>query len=451
MRRTLPDQLALVPAFHTHVRSRELEAMSQILDAHPEAARWVLVDLVGRRVSARKGREGMSGEQVLRVMLVKQLGSFSYDELAFHLADSTSYRAFCRIGIREKIPTAKTLQRNVKMVQPRTLEKINGLLVQHAIAADVEDGAKIRVDCTVTETNIHEPTDSSLLRDSVRVLVRLIDRAREYVDVAFTDHQRRAKRRDIAIQHARNTEERLPLYKDLIKVTQRTVSTAERAIAAFSSTYPSQALEDPAIFDLLHQLRHYIGIANRVLDQTCRRVLHGETVPATEKLVSIFETHTDIIIKDRRQTLYGHKICLAAGASGLITDCHVEKGNPADSTLATNMIERHKKLYGQPPRQACFDGGFASRDNLDEIKGLGVNDVVFAKSKGIDVREMAGSEASFRELRRFRAGIEATISFLKRCFGWTRCAWRSLRSFQAYTWASVVTANLLLLARAQLA
>lgn len=450
MRRTLPDQLELVPAFHAHVRSRELEAMSEILNAHPEAAKWVLGDLVGQRVSSKKGREGMSGEQVLRAMLVKQLGSFSYDDLAFQLADSMSYRGFCRIGITQKIPTSKTLQRNVKMVGPHTLEKINKLLVAHAVEADVEDGCKIRVDCTVMETNIHEPTDSSLLWDSVRVLVRLIDRAQEFVEVAFTDHRRRAKRRAIGIQHARNTDERLPLYQDLIKVTEKTVSAAERAIAAFSSTYPPQALEDPIIVALLYQLTQHIGLANRVLDQTRRRVLLGETVPATEKLVSIFETHTDIIIKDRRDTLYGHKLCLAAGASGLITDCHVEKGNPADSTLATGMIERHMKVYGEPPQQACFDGGFASRANLDDIKKLGVLDVVFTKSKGIDRSEMTENEATFRSLRNFRAGIEATISFLKRCFGWTRCALRSLRSFQAYTWAAVVTANLLLLARHQI-
>src|SRR4029450_9093287 len=97
MRRTQPEQLPLVPAFHAHVRSRELEAMSQIRDAHPVAAQWVLDDLVGSQVSARHGREGMSGEQVLRVILVKQLGGFSYDELTFLLADSASYRAFCRI------------------------------------------------------------------------------------------------------------------------------------------------------------------------------------------------------------------------------------------------------------------------------------------------------------------------------------------------------------------
>lgn len=450
MRRTLPDQLPLVPAFHAHVRSRELEAMSQILDAHPEAARWVLGDLVGRRVSTQRGREGMSGEQVLRVLLVKQLGGFSYDELAFHLADSTSYRAFCRIGITQKIPTAKTLQRNAKMVQARTLEKINRLLVEHASEDGIEDGTKVRVDCTVVETNIHTPTDSSLLWDAVRVLTRLLDRAREYVDVAFTNHQRLAKRRAVAIQHARTNDDRVPLYQELLKVTEKTITAAQRTIAAFSTTYPPHALEDPGIYALLDQLRHYAELARRVVDQTQRRVLLGETVPATEKLVSIFETHTDIIIKDRRATLYGHKLCLAAGASGLITDCHVEKGNPADSTLAVGMIERHIAIYGQPPRQVCFDGGFASRDNLDQIKKLKVRDVVFAKSKGIAVSEMAKSETEYRKLRHFRAGIEATISFLKRCVGWTRCMWRSLRSFQAYAWASVVTANLLLLARHQL-
>jgi IS5 family transposase len=336
------------------------------------------------------------------------------------------------------------------MVQARTLEKINRLLVEHASAAGIEDGKKVRVDCTVVETNIHAPTDSSLLWDSVRVLTRLLDRAREYVDVAFTDHQRLAKRRALAIQHARTNEDRVPLYQALLKATEKTITAAQRTSAAFSTTYPPQALEDPVIHALLDHLRHYGELARRVVDQTRRRVLLGETVPATEKLVSIFETHTDIIIKDRRDTLYGHKLCLAAGASGLITDCHVEKGNPADSTLAVGMIQRHIEIYGQPPRQTCFDGGFASRDNLDQIKQLKVRDVVFAKSKGIAVSEMATSETEYRKLRHFRAGIEATISFLKRCVGWTRCMWRSLRSFQAYAWASVVTANLLLLARHQI-
>jgi IS5 family transposase len=450
MRRSLPDQLPLVPAFHAHVRSRELEVMSQILDDHPEAARWVRDDLVGRRVSSRHGREGMSGEQVLRVILVKQLGGFSYDELAFHLADSASYRAFCRIGITEPIPTAKTLQRNVKLVHPGTLEKINRLLVDHATGAEIESGAKIRVDCTVVKTNIHAPTDSSLLWDTVRVLTRLLNRAREYVDVGFTNHCRVAKRRAIAIQHARTNDDRLPLYQDLLKVTEKTTTAVDRVLAAVEQTYPPEALEDPSLDALLGQLRHYRELARRVVAQTRRRVIQGETVPASEKLVSIFETHTDIIIKDRRDTLYGHKVCLTTGSSGLITDLHVEDGNPADSTLAVGMVQRHIAIYGHPPRQVCFDGGFASRDNLDQLKELKVRDVVFAKSKGIEISEMAENEGEFRKLRHFRAGIEATISFLKRCVGWTRCTWRSLQSFQAYAWASVVSANLLLMARHQL-
>jgi IS5 family transposase len=452
MRRIQPDQLVLVPAFHNHVHSRELQEMSRILDEHPEAAKWVHNDLVGnsaRKVSSRRGREGMSGEQVLRVILVKQLGGFSYDELEFHLADSISYRAFCRFDIGRPIPNQKTLQRNVKKVEALTLEKINVALVEHAIAAEIDDISKLRVDCTVVETNIHDPTDSSLLVDSVRVLVRLMDRAQEYVDAPFTNHRRRAKRRGIGILNARTQEDRVPLYQDLLKVTNKTVAAADRVIAELTSKYSPQKLTDPLAVGLLDSLQHYVALSRRVVTQTHRRVVLGETVPSGEKLVSIFETHTDIIVKDRRDTLYGHKLCLATGASGLITDCHVEKGNPADSTLAVSMVERHMERHGRAPQQVCFDGGFSSRANLEEIKRLEVGDVVFAKAKGINVAEMTSDEKTFRSLRNFRAGIEATISFLKRCVGWTRCAWRSLRSFTAYTWASVVTANLLLIARRQ--
>jgi IS5 family transposase len=145
-----------------------------------------------RQVSATRGREGMSAEQVLRALVVKQLGGFSYDELAFQLADSNSYRAFCRFEVGGPTPNKKTLQRNIKKVKALTLERINVALVEHALGAELDDGNKIRVDCTVVETNIHDPTDSSLLLDSVRVLVRLMSRAQEYVDAPFTNHHRHA-------------------------------------------------------------------------------------------------------------------------------------------------------------------------------------------------------------------------------------------------------------------
>jgi len=176
-------------------------------------------------------------------------------------------------------------------------------------------------------------------------------------------------------------------------------------------------------------------------------VLEGESLGPQDKIVSIFEPHTDIIIKDRRETFFGHKVTITGGVSGLLTDLVIEQGNPADVTLAQTMISRQNDIYGRVPLQAAFDGGFASKKNLESIKALGVIDVAFAKKRGLDITEMAKSTWVYKRLRDFRAGIEGMISFLKRCFGMSRCTWRGLRSFQAYAWSSVLTANLPLMAR----
>jgi transposase, IS5 family len=165
------------------------------------------------------------------------------------------------------------------------------------------------------------------------------------------------------------------------------------------------------------------------------------------RLGSLFETHSDIIVKDQRQTHYGHKVTLTGGASGLILDAVVERGSPADSTRAVPMLERQKEIYGRVPRQASFDGGYASKQNLVEAKALGVEDVCFAKKRGLKVPEMVRSSWVYRRLRDFRAGIEGMISYLKRAFGLERCTWKGELSFGAYLWASVVSANFLTLAR----
>jgi IS5 family transposase len=198
---------------------------------------------------------------------------------------------------------------------------------------------------------------------------------------------------------------------------------------------------------LAAQLSHYVIMAEAVIDQTERRVLHGEEVPAIEKLVSIFEDHTDIVIKDKRETHFGHKVTLTGGRSGLILDWVVEDGNPADSTLATRMLERQKKIYGQVPRQAAFDGGFASKPNLKDAKALGITDVSFSKKRGLEVLDMVKSQWVYKRLRNFRAGIESWISFLKRSFGLDRCTWKGWAGFARYVAASIVAANLLTLAR----
>jgi IS5 family transposase len=453
MRVSLSDQLPLVPQFGDHEHMRELEAMSRLLDAHPEATEWVLADLLAGDIRDDKGREGLSGEQALRATLLKQLNGYSYDELAFHLADSLSYRAFCRIGYeRTKMPSASTLQRDIKKIRPETMEAINRLLVADAEERKIENGQKVRTDCTVMESNIHQPTDSSLLWDCVRVLTRLLHQLREHVLIPFSDHTRRAKRRFVGIESAKNNEARRPLYEDLLRVTEKTAGYANAALGALPGGLPAEALDTPMLAAVLEELRHYLPLTERVVEQTRRRVLEGETLPPADKIVSIFEPHTDIIVKDRRETLFGHKLCLTTGASGLVLDCVVLTGNPADSTLAVDMMKRQIAIYGRPPRQAAFDGGFASQANLDDIKhGLGVPDVAFSKSRGIDIPDMVKSTWVYRQLKRFRAGIESIISFLKRSFGWTRCTWRSFESFRAYAWTSVVAANLLVLARHMLA
>jgi IS5 family transposase len=170
-------------------------------------------------------------------------------------------------------------------------------------------------------------------------------------------------------------------------------------------------------------------------------------VPAGEKLVSLFEPHADIIVKGNRDAEYGHKLNLTTGRSGMILDLVIEAGNPADSDRLLPMLARHVGIWGQAPRQAAADGGFATRDNLTTAKTLGVRDMAFHKKAGLRIEDMVRSKWVYRKLRNFRAGIEAGISCLKRAYGLARCTWRGLDHFKAYIWSSVVAYNLVLFTR----
>ena len=170
-------------------------------------------------------------------------------------------------------------------------------------------------------------------------------------------------------------------------------------------------------------------------------------MPSNEKLVSIFEPDTDIIVKDSRETRYGHKVYLTGGKSSLVLDCVIEEGNPADATLIERSLERHIDLFGDAPRQAAFDGGFASKGNIATAKALGVEDIAFHRKRGLQISDMVRSAWVFRRLRDFRSGIEGCISTLKRAFQMDRCTWHGLSSFHAYVWSSVTSFNLIVLAR----
>jgi len=435
--------------------ARELQAMSRVLDDNPKIAELVLQDLRAASGSAQttRGAGGLSAEQVLRILVVKQMNGFSYRGLAFHLVDSRSYRTFCRLGILDKVPTKSALNENLKVLRSATLEAINRVLLGAAQKAEVEMGQAVRTDCTVVESNIHDPRDSELLWDCVRVLTRLLQQAREILgpdQVRFGNRTRRAKRRRKEIAHAKSAEDRQRAYRDLLKVTAEVYGHG-LAMGELLGDVQVQSrlgpLEALAAQGIVGQFKRFLPLTQRVMSQTSRRVLEGQSVPAGEKVVSIFEEHTDVIRKDRRETLYGHKICLTGGASSLILDCKVLEGNPADSTLAKTMADRQVEIFSQPPRQIVFDGGFASKMNLTEIKALGVEDVAFSKSPGLTLGEMARNSWVYKRLRDFRAGIEGNISFLKRIFGLDRCTWRSWTSFQSYVWGSILSFNLLVLAR----
>lgn len=440
MRQLFPEQPMLNGWVVDHPVAKELEGVDRILRDNPGMIELVLQDLG----CAVEGRQGMPAEQVLRAAILKQRNMWSYDELSFHLADSQTYRAFCDLGPFNDPPSRSTLQRNVKSITERTWEQLNRTILDYARERRIENGRKVRTDATPVEANIHPPTDSSLLRDAVRVLTRLTSRAHETFGIRrFPNRTRRARRRALEVKTTKPNQKRkrVKAYRDLLNVTREAMGYARDATAQL------EAVGDVMALLLAAEIARYIELTERVVDQTERRVLHGEKVPTEEKIFSIFEEHTDIVIKDRRDIYYGHKLTVTGGRSGLILDWVIEDGNPADSTLAVRMMERQKDIYGRVPRQVAFDGGFASKDNLAAIKDLGVQDVSFSKKRGLDVLDMVKSHWVYRRLRNFRAGIESWISFLKRCFGLERVYWRGKHGFARYVGASIVAANLVTLAR----
>lgn len=442
MRQERTVQASIFDVFARHEIGRELEAMSRWLDEHRDLLGLVARDLVRVGVKAT-GRQGLPAEAVLRCALLKQYRQLSYQELAFHLEDSASFRAFARLPLSWS-PQKSALQKTISAIRPETWEEINRVLLSSARQAKLEDGAVVRLDSTVTSALMHEPSDSSLLWDAVRVMVRLLKRADVLIggtSMAWRDHCRAAKKRARKIQFTRGRPNRAQLYRELIAITRATLAYLEQASErlAVAST-PSIALWQI-------QVRHYRPLVERIIRQSERRVLAGEPVPAGEKLVSLFEEHADIIVKGSRDTEYGHKLNLTTGRSGMILDLMIEAGNPADSDRLLPMLLRHIALYGQAPRQAAADGGFATRANLATAKAWGVSDMAFHKKAGLKIEDMVRSKWVYRKLRNFRAGIEAGISCLKRAYGLARCTWRGLDHFKTYVWSSVVAYNLVIFTR----
>jgi IS5 family transposase len=449
MRKKWQKQIPLMAHIQDHEQNQELVMISSIIDGNPTICQHILQDLNrGKTVIKRTGADGMSADQVLRCAVIKTLFNFSYKALAFHIVDSESLRWFCRIGFADEGFKKSALNRNIKCISAETWELINHVLLGFAKEEKIEKGRTVRTDCTCVESNIHSPSDSTLLWDGVRVLTRLIKRVRDDFGIkvsGFANHTRRSKRRMLAVMNAKSKKQRKAAYVDLLKMADNVLGYSSTTLVAIRVS-----TSDPTLFVLYESIENYNLLLEKVVDQTKRRVILGETVPSPEKVVSIFEPHTDIIKKDRRDIYYGHKICLTGGASNLILDCLVTTGNPADTDLAIPMLDRQKEIYGRYPLKATFDGGFASKNNLKEAKSRQIKDTCFAKKRGLVETDMCRSEYVYHRLRNFRAGIESGISWLKRCMGLTRCTWKGWDSFKSYVWSSIVAANLLTLARHRL-
>lgn len=430
----------------------ELVAINRVLD-DDELFCMMRDDLAQRYPNTlTAGRKSTPVEVILRMLAVKHMYDLSYEQTEMQVADSLVLRQFCRVYFHA-VPDHTTLCKWAKLVQPETLEAFNERILALAIESKLTRGRKLRTDGTVAETTIHHPTDSSLLADSVRVLGRTLTRAKKVLAAdtglakeTFRNRTRSAKRaaRHIAHLSRRGREQLKPHYQRLTRVTEATIRQAELVLAELQTTIAEQGHE------LTETLQTFLPRAEKVLDQTKRRVFDGEPVPAAEKLVSIFEPHTDIIRrgKPNKDTEFGHKVWLGEVEGGFISQYRVLDGNPADEAQWQPVLQNHVQQFGHPPWQASADRGVYSAANETFATKLGVKRVILPKpGHKSDARRKHERQRWFWRGRRFHAGVEGRISVIKRKYGLGCCRNRGQVGFECWIGWGVIANNLTMMGR----
>jgi len=432
--------------------SPELAAIDRVLD-DDELFCMIRNDLAQRYPKTlTAGRKSTPVEVILRMLTIKHLYDLSYEQTELQVSDSLVLRQFCRVYF-QAAPDHSTLCRWAKQIQPVTLEAFNQRVMNLAVDGKLTRGRKLRMDGTVVETTIHHPTDSRLLADSVRVLGRTLTRAKNLLAArtelgkeTFRNRHRSARRaaRKIAGLSRRGREQLKPHYRRLTQVTRATIGQAEQVLAELENRAAEQGQQ------LVKTLKTFIPRACQVLDQTVRRVFASEKVPATEKLVSIFEPHTDIIRrgKPNKETEFGHMVWLGEVEGGFISQYRVLDGNPADESQWQPVLENHVQQFGQPPQQASADRGVHSRDNETWATKLGVKRVILPKpGRKSETRRQHEKQRWFRRGRRFHAGVEGRISVIKRKHGLDRCRNRGQNGFECWVGWGVIANNLTAMGR----
>jgi IS5 family transposase len=379
--------------------------------------------------------------------------NWDYRELRERIADGLMLRQFADFYC-DRVPKHDAFNRGFNRLTPDTLKAVNDLVVQAAVELGLEDGTKLRVDTTVVQTDIHHPTDNTLLWDVVRVVTRLVGHLAKALGrrriKGFCDRTRSARRRMYEIQRMttrQRHEQQTGTYRALIGIAEEVVKSARRVLEKTNKARGKDMLAGMAIEEIRKEIERHCGLGSRVIDQARRRVLEGEQVPNAEKIYSIFEAHTDLIKRGKVRTPveFGHKVFLAESAQGLITQYEVLKGNPSDEVHVAPSLDRHRRTFGRVPELYGSDRGFFSEQNVASCAQEGVMVVCIPQRGGKKApeREAYEKSADFKAGQRFRAGIEGRISVLFRGRGMKRCLAEGDERFELWVAAAVLANNLM--------
>jgi transposase, IS5 family len=405
-----------------------------ILDLHPELLKMVEPDILSGSKASNFGRKDIpSVEQIFRAALYKEFKCLDYRELEYEQSDSRICAQFVKLD--ELRPYCfQMYQKYISKIKESTLQQVLIALNKIAINEGLEDISKLRQDSTVVETNIHYPTNNSLVWDCIKESHRLFtDLSEEISSLDYRDYTVNAKKIYYDINVTKSGDKRVDLFnKQLITFTK-----CINQVANVIKKKEGCSIKASVILILMEK---HLKVMQKVHDITYRKEIKNEIIPNEEKIFSIYEQHTDIIVKGSREVLFGHKINLSSGKSNLILDCEILRGNPADKTLYQPSLNRVIENYETIPRDVATDGGYASKDNLNYAKEKGIVNIVFNKVVG-SMQNIVSSSNMETRLKKWRSGMEANISNLKRGFDIGICNWKGFEHFCSKVMWSVIAYN----------
>ena len=373
--------------------------------------------------------------KIVRAAIYKEIKGYDYRELEYAQSDSRICATFIKLD--ERTPFYfQTFQKFISRINEDTLHKVLVEIVKIAIDEGFEDISKIRQDSTVVKSNIHYPTNNSLVWDCINESHRLLSHLKEEVGtLSFIDYTKSAKSTYFKINVTKSKDKQADLFNKQLVAFTKAINQVSNIV---KKKFDSLGLK---AYILVTELEELLPLMEKVYSMAYRREILGESVPNDQKLFSIYELHADIIVKGGRDVLFGHKVNLATGKSNLIIDCEIPKGNPSDILLFKPTIDRVIDNYGITPRDSSADGGYACQGSLDHCKSKGIVNIVFNKVTK-SLKNVASSLSIETRLKKWRSGIEAAISNLKRGFDLRVCTWKGFEHFKAKVMWSVLGYNI---------